>query len=105
MVKITVLYQISGYKTPELVVKSEPISISDHFDPTSISRSSNPIPAEERTNFRAREQPLSRVPVQNVDEDEEERHLNVEENDIQDAININMDEIEDVIDVEKIVKE
>jgi hypothetical protein len=41
----------------------------------------------------------------NMDEEEEEWHLDVEEDDIQDATYINMDKIMDAIDVEKIVKE
>jgi hypothetical protein len=65
--------------------------------------------AEERTHSQAREQRPSRIPVQNVnvdeDNEEEEWHLDVEEDDIQDAIDINMDEIDDVVDVEEIVKE
>jgi hypothetical protein len=111
MIKITALYQLSGYKTLELVVISEPISSSDNYDPISILGSSNPIMAEERTHSRAREQRPSRIPVQNVDVDvddddeEEEWHLDVEEDDIQDATNINIDEIDDVVDVEEIVKE
>jgi hypothetical protein len=64
---------------------------------------------EERTHSRAREQRPSRIPVQNMDVDEddeeEEWHLNVEEDDFQDATDINMDEIDDAVDVEKIVKE
>jgi hypothetical protein len=76
MIKITVSYQISGYKTPELVVEYESIFSSDYYNPTSISGSNNSIMDEERTNSRARKQPPSRVPVQNmnvdVDEDEEE---------------------------------
>jgi hypothetical protein len=99
MVKITGLYQIPGYKTHELVVESELISNSYHYDPcpTSILKSNNPILAEQRTY----------VPVHNMDEDEEEEkwHLNVEEDDIHDAIDINIDKIEDEIDVKEIVKE
>jgi hypothetical protein len=51
-------------------------------------------------------QRLSRILVQNVDEDDEEEewHLDVEEDDIQDAIYINMDEIDDAVDVEEIIK-
>jgi hypothetical protein len=63
MIKTTAPYQISGYKTLELVVESEPISSSDYYDPTSILKSSNPVMAEERTHSRAREQPSSRVSV------------------------------------------
>jgi hypothetical protein len=48
MVKTTVPYQIPGYKTLELVVESELIFNSDHYDPISIPESSNPILAEER---------------------------------------------------------
>jgi hypothetical protein len=111
MIKTTAPYQLSGYKTLELVVESEPISSSDNYDPTSIPGSSNPVMAEERTHFRAREQRSSRVSVQNVDvdvdEDDkvEEWHLDVEKDDIQDATNINMDETNDAVDVEEIVKE
>jgi hypothetical protein len=80
MIKTIAPYQLSGYKTLELVVKSEPISSFDYYDPTSISGSSNTVMAEERTHSRAQEQRPSRVPVQNmdvdvdvdVDEDEEE---------------------------------
>jgi hypothetical protein len=74
MVKITVSYQIPGYKILELVVESEPISSSYHYDPcsTSISESSNLVLTGERTYFRAREQSSTRFSVQNVDENEEE---------------------------------
>jgi hypothetical protein len=48
MIKITVPYQLSQYKTLELVVESEPISRSDNYDPTSIPGSSNPVMAEEK---------------------------------------------------------
>jgi hypothetical protein len=72
MIKITALYQISGYKILELVVESEPISRSDYYDPTSIHESSNPVMAEKRTHSRAREQPLSRILIQTMDVDEEE---------------------------------
>jgi hypothetical protein len=71
MIKITALYQLPGYKTLELVVISEPMSSSDNYDPTSISGSSNPVMAKERTHSRAREQRPSRIPVQNVDVDVE----------------------------------
>jgi hypothetical protein len=54
MIKTTVSYQLSQYKTLELVVESEPISGSDNYDPTSIPGSSNPVMAEERTHSRAR---------------------------------------------------
>jgi hypothetical protein len=54
MIKTTASYQLSQYKTLELVVKSELISGSDNYDPTSISGSSNPVMAEERTHSRAR---------------------------------------------------
>jgi hypothetical protein len=70
MVKTTALYQIPGYKILELVVKSESIFSSDHYDPTSTLENSNPVMTEERTHSRAREQPLSRVPVQNMNDDE-----------------------------------
>jgi hypothetical protein len=111
MIKTIALYQLSGYKTLELVVISEPISRSDNYDPTSILRSSNPVIAEERTHSRAREQQPSRIPIQNVDVDvdeddeDEEWHLDVEEDDIQYATDTNMDEIDDPVDVRKIVKE
>jgi hypothetical protein len=72
MIKITAPYQLPGYKTLELVVISESISKSDNYDPTSISGSSNPVMAEERTHSRAREQRPSRIPVQNVDVDVDE---------------------------------
>jgi hypothetical protein len=109
IVKTTSLYQIPGYKTLELVVESEPIFISDYYDPclTSIPENSNPILTEERTYSRVREQPPTRVLVQNMDEDKEHKewHLDVEDDDIHDATNINMDEIEDEIDAQEIVKE
>jgi hypothetical protein len=69
MFKTTASYQLPGYKTLELVVESEPISNSDNYDLTSISRSTNPVMAKERTHSRAQEQRLSRVSVQNVDVD------------------------------------
>jgi hypothetical protein len=78
MIKTTALYQLPGYKILELVVISEPISSSNNYDPTSISRSSYPVMAEERTHSQAREQRPSRISVQNmdvdvdVDEDDEE---------------------------------
>jgi hypothetical protein len=50
MIKTTASYQLSGYKTLDLVVISEPIPNSDNYDPTSIPRSSNPVMAEERTH-------------------------------------------------------
>jgi hypothetical protein len=111
MIKTTTLYQLPGYKILELVVESEPIFSSDNYDPTSISRSSNPVMTEKRTHSRAWEQRSSRVSVQNVDVDVdednevEEWHLNVEEDDIQDSTYIKMDETDDVVDVEEIVKE
>jgi hypothetical protein len=109
MIKTIAPYQLSGYKTLELVVESEPISSSDNYDPTSIPGSSNPVMAEERTHSRAQEQRPSRVSVQNMDVDEddevEEWHLDVEEDDIHDVTYINMDETDDAVDVEKIVKE
>jgi hypothetical protein len=111
MIKTTTLYHLPGYKTLELVVKFEPISSSDNYDPTSIPGSSNPVIAEERIHSRAREQRSSRVSVQNIDVDvdeddeEEEWHLDVEEDDIQDATDINMDETDDAVDVEEIVRE
>jgi hypothetical protein len=92
----------------KLVVESELISYYDHYDlcPTSILRSSNPILTKKMTHSRAREQPPTCVPIQNMDEDEEEEewHLNVEDDDIQNVIDINMNEIEDEINVEEIVK-
>jgi hypothetical protein len=111
MIKITAPYHLLGYKILELVVKSELISSSDNYDPTSIPGSSNPVMAEERTHSQAREQRPSRISVQNVDvgvdedDEEEEWHLDVEEDDIQDATNINMDETDDAVDVEEIVRE
>jgi hypothetical protein len=72
MVKTTAPYQISGYKTIEQVVKSEPMFSFDHYNPTDIPRSSNLVVAEERIHFRVREQPRSRISVQNVDDNEEE---------------------------------
>jgi hypothetical protein len=111
MIKTTAPYQLPGYKTLELVVIAELISSSDNYDPTSISGSSNPVMAEERTHSRAREQRPSRILVQNVyvdvdeDDEEEEWHLDVKEDDIQGVIDINMDEIDDAVDVEEIVKE
>jgi hypothetical protein len=53
MIKTIALYQLSGYKTLDLVVKSEQISSSDNYDTTSISRNSNPVMVEERTYSRA----------------------------------------------------
>jgi hypothetical protein len=102
MIKTTALYQLPQYKILELVVKSEPISGSENYDPISIPENSNPVMAEEKTHFRAWEQQSSRAPIQNmdvdvnVDEDNEEEkwHLDAEEN-----------EIEDAMDVEEIVKE
>jgi hypothetical protein len=75
--------------------------------PTSISGNSNPVLTEKRTYSQAREQPTTRVLVQNVDEDKKKKewHLDVEDDDMHDATTINMDEIENKIDVEKIVKE
>jgi hypothetical protein len=111
MIKTTAPYQLSGYKTLELVVESEPIFSSDNYELTSISENSNPVMAEERIHSRAREQRPSRVSVQNVDvdvdEDDkvEEWHLNVEKDDIHDVTNINMDETDDAVDAEEIVKE
>jgi hypothetical protein len=69
MIKTTASYQLPEYKTLEIVVESESISTSDYYDPTSISGSSNPVMAEERTHSRAREQRPSCVPVQNVNVD------------------------------------
>jgi hypothetical protein len=96
MIKTTAPYQLSRYKTLELVAESEPISNSNYYDPTNISESSNPVMTEERTHSRAREQRPSRVPKQNMDvdmdEDEEEKvkewHLDVKEDNIQDTTNI-----------------
>jgi hypothetical protein len=91
MIKTTAPYQLPEYKTPELVVISEPISSSDNYDPTSIPGSSNTIMAEKRTHSRAREQRPSHISVQNMnvdvdeDDEEEEWHLNVEEDDIHDV--------------------
>jgi hypothetical protein len=86
MVKATALYQIFGYKTLELVVESELISSSDHYDPcpTSISESRNSVLAKERIHSWVQEHLPTCVLVQNVDEnkEEEEWYLNVEEDDI-----------------------
>jgi hypothetical protein len=86
MIKTIAPYQILGYKTLEIVVESEPISSNDYYDPTSIPESSNLVMVEKRTQSRAREQPSSRVPVQNIDfdedEEEEEWPLDVKEDDI-----------------------
>jgi hypothetical protein len=77
MIKTTAPCQIHRYKIFELVVKSESIFSSDYYDTTCILGSSNPVVTEERTHFRAQEQPPSRISVQNmnadvdVDEDEE----------------------------------
>jgi hypothetical protein len=73
MIKITALYQISGYKIPELKVESELISNSYYYDPINISRSSNSVMVEERTHSRAREQPPSRVRIKNMDVDADEK--------------------------------
>jgi hypothetical protein len=74
IIETTAPYQIPGYKILELIDESEPISSFDHYNPcpNSIPESSNPIQSEERTHSRAREQLPSCVPVQNVDDDEEE---------------------------------
>jgi hypothetical protein len=82
IVKTTTPHKIPGYKTLELVVESEQIFSSYHYDPTSILESSNPVLAEKRTHSWA--QSSSRIPVQNMDEDEEEEewHLDVVEDDI-----------------------
>jgi hypothetical protein len=75
MVKIRAPYQISGYKTLELVVESELIFSFDHYDLclTNIPKSSNPILAEKRTHSRAREKPPICVLIQNMNEDNEEK--------------------------------
>jgi hypothetical protein len=90
MIKTKALYQLPGYKILELVVISESISSSDNYDLTSIPGSSSPVMVEERTHSRAREQRPSRIPVQNVDVDEddeeEEWYLDVEEDNIQDLV-------------------
>jgi hypothetical protein len=90
MIKTKALYQLPGYKILELVVISESISSSDNYDLTSIPGSSSPVIVEERTHSRAREQRPSRIPVQNVDVDEddeeEEWYLDVEEDNIQDLV-------------------
>jgi hypothetical protein len=72
MIKTTASYQLPEYKTLELVVISKPIYNSDNYDPISIPGSSNPVMAEERTHSRAWEQRQSRIPVQNVDVDEDD---------------------------------
>jgi hypothetical protein len=58
-------YQIPGYKTLELVVKSQSIFSFDHYDPypTSIPKNSNSVLAEKITHYRVREQPPTCVPV------------------------------------------
>jgi hypothetical protein len=107
MIKTTARYQLSVYKTLELIIKSEPIFNSDYYDPTSISGSNNSVMTEERTHSQAREQWPFCVPVQNMDvdvnvdddEEEEEWHLDVDDDDIQDITYIHIDEIKDVIDV------
>jgi hypothetical protein len=68
MLKITAPYQISGYKTLELVVESEPISSSDHYDPcmTSNPENSNTILTGKKTHSRAQEQPPTRVPCNHL---------------------------------------
>jgi hypothetical protein len=75
MIKTIILYQILRYKTLKLVVESESIFSSDHYDPylTSILRSSNPVITEERTHSRAWEQPPICVPVHDVHEYEEKK--------------------------------
>jgi hypothetical protein len=72
MIKITASYQLSEYKTLELVVESEPISGSDNYNPTSIPGNSNLVMAEEKTHSRAQEKRSSCVPVQNVDVDDDD---------------------------------
>jgi hypothetical protein len=55
MIKITAPYQLPVYKILEqrssrsnsALVKSEPISNSNYYDPTSIPGSSNPVMVEE----------------------------------------------------------
>jgi hypothetical protein len=63
LIKTKTSYQLPGYKILELVVISKPISSSDNYDPTSISKSSNPVMVEERIHSRSREQRPSRIPV------------------------------------------
>jgi hypothetical protein len=53
IIKITAPYQIYGYKTLELVVKSEQIFSSDYYDLTNFSENSNPVMTEERTHYQA----------------------------------------------------
>jgi hypothetical protein len=53
MIKTTTLYQLPQYKTLGLVVKSEPISGSENYDPTNIPENTNPVMTEERTHSRA----------------------------------------------------
>jgi hypothetical protein len=74
MVTTIALYQIPGYKILKLVVESEQISSSDHYDscPTSIPESSNSVMAEEITHSRAGEQPPTCFSEYNMDQDEEE---------------------------------
>jgi hypothetical protein len=63
------------YKTPELIVESQPRSSSEYYNPYPISilESSNSILAEKITHSRAREHPPTCVPVQIMNEDEEEK--------------------------------
>jgi hypothetical protein len=90
MIKTTTLYQLPGYKTLELVIKTESIFSSDNYDLINIPESSNLVITDERVHSWAWEQWSSRVPVQNTDADvdvnedneEEEWHLHVEEDDI-----------------------
>jgi hypothetical protein len=74
MVTTIALYQIPGYKTLKLVVESEQISSSDHYDscPTSILESSNSVLAEEMTHSRDGKQPPTCFLEYNMDQDEEE---------------------------------
>jgi hypothetical protein len=53
------------------------MSSSYHYDmcPTSISGNSNPVLTEKRTYSQAREQPTTRVLVQNVDEDKKKKRV------------------------------
>jgi hypothetical protein len=63
MIKIITLYQLLGYKTPELIVESESIFSYDYYDLTSILQSSNLVIVEERTHSRALEKQSSCVPI------------------------------------------
>jgi hypothetical protein len=73
MLKIAAPTKCLGIKKLELVVESQTIFNFDPYVPylTSIPKNSNLVLAEERTHSRARKQPSTHVPVQNIDENEE----------------------------------